>query len=81
MKNEQCKSHTKHERENDKESGYRMAEKDNKTSTNKYAELRRTQYEIDEVTIDGKTFTVINAFPTDTDVTVEDRVRYLVKVS
>jgi len=58
-----------------------MAEKDNKTSTNKYAELRRTQYEIDEVTIDGKTFTVINAFPTDTDVTVEDRVRYLVKVS
>ncbi len=58
-----------------------MAEKDNKTSTNKYAELRRTQYEIDEVTIDGKTFTVINAFPTDTDVTVEDRLRYLVKVS
>ncbi len=58
-----------------------MAEKDNKTSTNKYAEMRRTQYEIDEVTIDGKTFTVINAFPTDTDVTVEDRLRYLVKVS
>ncbi len=58
-----------------------MAEKDNKTSTNKYAELRRTQYEIDEVTVDGKTFTVINAFPTDTDVTVEDRLRYLVKVS
>ena len=58
-----------------------MAEKDNKTSTNKYAELRRMQYEIDEVTIDGKTFTVINAFPTDTDVTVEDRLRYLVKVS
>ena len=58
-----------------------MAEKDNKTSTNKYAELRRTQFEIDEVTIDGKTFTVINAFPTDTDVTVEDRLRYLVKVS
>ncbi len=58
-----------------------MAEKDNKTSTNKYAELRRTQYEIDEVTIDGKTFTVINAFPTDTDVTVEDRLRFLVKVS
>ena len=58
-----------------------MAEKDNKTSTNKYAELRKTQYEIDEVTIDGKTFTVINAFPTDTDVTVEDRLRYLVKVS
>ena len=58
-----------------------MAETDTKTSTNKYAELRRTQYEIDEVTIDGKTFTVINAFPTDTDVTVEDRLRYLVKVS
>ena len=58
-----------------------MAEKDNKTSTNKYAELRRTQYEIDEVTIDGKTFTVINAFPTDTDVTVEDRLCFLVKVS
>ena len=58
-----------------------MAEKDNKTSTNKYAELRRTQYEIDEVTVDGKTFTVINAFPTDTDVTVEDRLRFLVKVS
>ncbi|MBR3421418.1 MAG: hypothetical protein IKG98_05060 [Ruminococcus sp.] len=58
-----------------------MAEKDNKTSTNKYAELRRTQYEIDEVIVDGKTFTVINAFPTDTDVTVEDRLRYLVKVS
>ena len=58
-----------------------MAEKDNKTSTNKYAELRRTQYEIDEVIVDGKTFTVINAFPADTDVTVEDRLRYLVKVS
>ena len=58
-----------------------MAEKDNKTSTNKYAELRRTRFEIDEITIDGKTFTVINAFPTDTDVTVEDRLSYLVKVS
>ena len=58
-----------------------MAEKDKTLTTNKYAELRRTQYEIDEVTIDGKTFTVINAFPTDTDVTVEDRLRYLVKVS
>ena len=58
-----------------------MAEKENKTSTNKYAELRRTQFEIDTVLIDSKTFTVINAFPTDTDVTVEDRLRYLVKVS
>jgi predicted dinucleotide-utilizing enzyme len=58
-----------------------MAEKDNKTSTNKYAELRRTQFEMDTVVIDGKTFTVINAFPTNTDVTVEDRLRYLVKVS
>ena len=58
-----------------------MAEKDNKTSTNKYAELRRTQFEIREVVIDGKTFTVINAFPTNTDVTVEDRLRFLVKVS
>ena len=58
-----------------------MAEKDNKTSTNKYAELRRTQFKIDTVVIDGKIFTVINAFPTDTDVTVEDRLRYLVKVS
>ena len=58
-----------------------MAEKKTKVETNKYAELRRTQYEIDEVMIDGKKFTVINAFPTDTDVTVEDRLRYLVKVS
>ena len=58
-----------------------MAEKNTKAETNKYAELRRTQFEIDEVTINGKTFTVINAFPTDTDVTVEDRLRFLVKVS
>ena len=58
-----------------------MAEKKTKVETNKYAELRRTQYEINEVMIDGKKFTVINAFPTDTDVTVEDRLRYLVKVS
>ena len=58
-----------------------MDEKNTKAKTNKYAELRRKQYEIDEVTVDGKTFTVINAFPTDTDVTVEDRLRYLVKVS
>lgn len=58
-----------------------MAEKDKNLTTNKYAELRRTQFEIDEVMIDGKKFTVINAFPTDTDVTVEDRLRYLVKVS
>ena len=58
-----------------------MAENENKTSTNKYAELRRTQFELDTVVIDGKTFVVINAFPTDTDVTVEDRLRYLVKVS
>ena len=58
-----------------------MAEKNTKSETNKYAELRRTQFEIDKVVIDGKIFTVINAFPTDTDVTVEDRLRYLVKVS
>ena len=58
-----------------------MDEKNTKAETNKYAEMRRTQYEIDEVTVDGKTFTVINAFPTDTDVTVEDRLHFLVKVS
>ena len=58
-----------------------MDEKNTKAEKSKYAELRRTQYEIDEVTVDGKTFTVINAFPTDTDVTVEDRLRFLVKVS
>ena len=58
-----------------------MAEKNTKAETNKYAELRRTQYEIGTVVIDGKTFTVINAFPTDTDVTAEDRLRYLVKAS
>ena len=39
-----------------------MAEKNTKAEPNKYAELRRTQYEIDTVVIDGKTFTVINAF-------------------
>ena len=58
-----------------------MDKKNTKAETNKYAELRRTQYEIDKIVVDGKTFTVINAFPTDTDVTVEDRLRYLVKVS
>ena len=79
--NEQRRIHKKYEQDNSKESGYWMAEKNTKTETNKYAELRRTQYEIDEVTVDGKTFTVINAFPTDTDVNVEDRLRYLVKVS
>ena len=56
-----------------------MAEKDTKTSTNKYAELRRTQFEIRNVTIDGKTYTIINATPTDTDVTATDRLRELVK--
>ncbi|WP_295077225.1 hypothetical protein [Ruminococcus sp.] len=56
-----------------------MAEKDNKTSTNKYAEMRRTQYELRKVVIDGKTYTVINATPTDTNVTAADRLRELVK--
>ncbi len=56
-----------------------MAEKDNKTSMNKYAKLRRTQFEIRKVTIDGKTYTVINATPTDTNVTAADRLRELVK--
>lgn len=56
-----------------------MAEKDNKTSTNKYAELRRTQFEIRKVTIDGKTYTVINATTTDTNVTAADKLRELVK--
>lgn len=56
-----------------------MAEKDNKTSTNKYAELRRTQFEIREVVIDGKTYTIINATPTDTNVTAVDRLHALVK--
>ena len=59
--------------------GSPLAEKDNKTSTNKYAELRRTQFEIRKVTIDGKTYTVINATPTDTNVTAADELRELVK--
>ncbi len=46
---------------------------------NKYAKLRRTQFEIRKVTIDGKTYTVINATPTDTNVTAADRLRELVK--
>ena len=58
-----------------------MDEKTRDTTINKYAEQRRTQFEINEIIIDGKTCTVINAFPTDTDVTVEDRLRYLVEVS
>ena len=56
-----------------------MAEKDNKTSTNKYAEMRRTQYELRKVVIDGKTYTVINATSTDTNVTAADKLRELVK--
>lgn len=58
-----------------------MAEKDKNFATNKYAEMRRTQYEIDEVTIDGKTYTVINAFPKEADETLDDKLRYLMKVS
>ncbi|MBR6995424.1 MAG: hypothetical protein IKH96_05320 [Ruminococcus sp.] len=58
-----------------------MAEKNTKTETNKYAELRRTQYEIDTVVIDGKTYTVINAFPKEADETLDDKLRYLMKVS
>lgn len=58
-----------------------MAEKDKTTEINKYAELRRTQYEVNKVVIDGKIYTVINATPTDTNVTAADRLRYLVKVS
>ena len=58
-----------------------MAEKNTKTETNKYAELRRTQYEIDTVVIDGKTYTVINAFPKEADETFDDKLRYLMKVS
>ena len=58
-----------------------MAEKDKSIETNKYAEQRRTQFEINEIIIDGKTCTVINAFPIESDATVEDRLRYLVRVS
>ena len=56
-----------------------MVEKKRDTATNKYAELRRTQFEIREVTIEGKTYTVINATPTDTNVTAADRLRELMK--
>ncbi len=58
-----------------------MAEKDKSIETNKYAEQRRTQFEVKEIIIDGKNYTVINAFPIESDATVEDRLRYLVKVS
>ena len=58
-----------------------MVEKKNDTITNKYAEQRRTQFEVKEIIIDGKTYTVINAFPIESDATVENRLRYLVKVS
>lgn len=58
-----------------------MAEKNKTIGTKNYAELRRTQYEVNKVVIDGKTYTVINATPTDTNVTAADRFRYLVKVS
>ena len=56
-----------------------MDEKNTKAETNKYAELRRTQFEIREVVIDGKTYTIINATPTDTNVTAVDRLHALVK--
>ena len=58
-----------------------MAKKNTKAETNKYDELRRTQYEIDTVVIDGKTYTVINAFPKESDETLDDKLRYLMKVS
>ena len=38
-----------------------MAEKNTKAETNKYAELRRTLFEIDVVTVDGKTFITLTA--------------------
>lgn len=56
-----------------------MAEKDNKTSTNKYAELRRIYTKIMEVEIDGKVYTVINEFPIDSKSTAKDKLRALVK--
>jgi len=56
-----------------------MAEKDNKTSTSKYAEQRRIYTKIREVEIDGKVFTVINEFPIDSKSTAKDKLRALVK--
>ena len=56
-----------------------MAEKDNKTSTSKYAEQRRIYTKIKEVEIDGKIFTVINEFPIDSKSTAKDKLRALVK--
>ena len=56
-----------------------MAEKDNKTSTNKYAEQRRIYTKIREVEIDGKIFTVINEFPIESTSTAKDKLRALVK--
>ncbi|MBR6068995.1 MAG: hypothetical protein IKP78_00165 [Ruminococcus sp.] len=56
-----------------------MAEKDNKTSTSKYAEQRRIYTKIREVEIDGKIFTVINEFPIDSKSTAKDKLRALVK--
>lgn len=38
-----------------------MAEKNTKAETNKYAELRRTLFEIDVVTVDGETFITLTA--------------------
>ena len=56
-----------------------MAEKDNKTSTSKYAEQRRIYTKIKEVEIDGKVFTVINEFPINSKSTAKDKLRALVK--
>ena len=56
-----------------------MAEKDNNTSTSKYAEQRRIYTKIREVEIDGKIFTVINEFPIDSKSTAKDKLRALVK--
>ena len=56
-----------------------MAEKDNKTSTSKYAEQRRIYTKIREVELDGKIFTVINEFPIDSKSTAKDKLRELVK--
>ncbi len=56
-----------------------MAEKDNKTSTSKYAEQRRIYTKIREVEIDGKVFTVINEFPIDSKSTAKDKLRDFVK--
>ncbi len=58
-----------------------MDAKTRDTTINKYAEQRQTQFEINEIIIGGKTCTVINAFPIESDATVEDRLRYLVRVS